>query len=84
MINLRMQERLESGEALDVNKIGKQHPSMDRVWILNRFIEDVDYCDAETECWIWSIGRHRETGEIHASTSNQFYQNPDYECLFLR
>lgn len=84
MKNLRMQEKLEEADAVDVNKIGRPHPDMPGVWILNTFIEDVDYCDAANESWIWSIGRHRVTGEIHASTSNQFYQNPDYECLWLR
>ena len=33
---------------------------------------------------IWSIGRHRESGGIHASLDGRFYEHPDYECLWLR
>jgi hypothetical protein len=43
-----------------------------------------DYCNAETEGWIWSIGRHVETGVVVASHSAKLYQNPAYECLWLR
>ena len=49
------------------------------------FVEDVDYCDAKREVWIWSIGKElTSAGRIFASTSGEFYQNPKFECLFLR
>lgn len=52
---------------------------------LRRFVEGRDYCDPNAEAWIWSIGRNRMTGEIFASTfGSSFYQDDDYECLFLR
>lgn len=82
MANLRMQEKLRSGECLDVREEGEVvQPG---VYRLRRFVEGVDYCDAETEEWIWSIGRRHRDGAVLASTGTMFYQDPDFECLFLR
>lgn len=82
MINQRMQEKLEKGEALDVLKIGREiKPGL---YALDQFQADVDYCDAKHEIWIWSIGRNKATWEILASTSSEFYQNPQFDCLWLR
>lgn len=80
--NLRMQEKLSKRECLDVRVIG-QEISPGR-YLLHDFIDDVDYADAQKEAYIWSIGVNLETGEIHASTSGEFYQNPDYRCIWLR
>jgi hypothetical protein len=80
MANLRMAEKLTAGEAIDVSR----HRQEDGTYLLPDFVEDTDYCDAATERWIWSIGREAATGAIRASTSTQYYQNPAYECLFLR
>jgi len=80
--NVRMQEKLEARECLDVRVIGEE--IMPGVFLLHDFITEVDYADAQNEAYIWSIGRHRETGEIHASTRGEFYQNPLYDCLWLR
>lgn len=83
MQNRWMKDHLKSGECLDVLKEGEEiEPG--RVYKLRRFVEDVDYCDASREAWIWSIGRNYDTGEILAATDSRFYQNPDYHCLFLR
>jgi transcription termination factor Rho len=91
MLNRAMARKLSIGEALDVNREGEPiETSLDggqttkRVWRLRRFVDDVDYCDAKGEQWIWSIGRSRQTSEILASTSSELYQHPDFECLFLR
>jgi hypothetical protein len=82
MMNRSMQEKLNSGDALDVRKIGRViQPGL---FTLDQFLEGKDYCDAENEAWIWSIGRDKETGDILASTTAEFYQNPDFECLWLR
>jgi hypothetical protein len=81
MRNLRMEEKLKSGDCLDVRKEGSSLGG--GRFQLARFVEYVDYCDAETESWIWSIGRN-ESGTIFASTSAEFYQNEAFECLFLR
>ena len=82
MLNQRMQEKLEKREAIDVRAIGEElRPGFFR---LNSYIDDVDYCDAANEAWIWSIGQNLSNGEIHASTSAGLYQNPDYRCLWVR
>ena len=81
MLNLRMQEKLKAREAIDVSKCEKT-PEGD--YILKEFTEGKDYCDGKKEHWIWSIGKHKVTGQIVASTSTKFYQNEDYECLWLR
>lgn len=82
MNNVVMEQRLRDGEALDVRKIGKEiAPGK---FELESFVDDVDYCDAQTETWIWSIGKHRETGIIIASYGTEYYQNDQYQCLWLR
>lgn len=81
MRNLRMAEKIAKGEAIDISSCER---NKDGDYILKRFVGNVDYCDGSTEEWIWSIGRDRQTGEILASTTTKFYQNPSFECLFLR
>lgn len=82
LLNKRMAEGLSNDETLSVLEEGV---SIGDGWYkLRRFVEDMDYCDPETEGWIWSIGKHRITGEIIASTTACFYMNKDWECLFLR
>jgi hypothetical protein len=82
MNNLAMANKLKTGECLDVLKEGVE--VVPGLYKLARFVDDVDYCDATREWWIWSIGQHKETGEIFASTNTQFYQEDNYTCLFLR
>jgi len=48
------------------------------------FKEGKDYCDGKRERWIWSIGRRKSDGTILASCTDEFYQNAEYECLWLR
>lgn len=82
MNNKAMERALQEGEALDVRKAGTEiNPGK---FELKIFVEDVDYCDALTETWIWSIGREYTTGKIIASYGVDLYQNDLYECLFLR
>ena len=82
MTNLRMQEKLDANECIDVRTIGREiEPGL---FLLHEFIEGVDYADTQTERWIWSIGQHKKSREIVASTDTCFYQNPEYECLWLR
>ncbi len=81
MLNKAMQRKLRKGEAVDVcgcTTLKEGH------YILDDFFEDTDYCDAEKEQWIWSIGVQYATGKIVASTSSNLYQNPEFECIFLR
>jgi hypothetical protein len=88
MANLAMARKLASGETLDVRKEGFPLSSPLGVYVLNRFVDGKDYCDAEAELWIFSIGRfkYEPMGKelIYASTDARFYQHPLYECLFLR
>jgi hypothetical protein len=87
MPNIRMQEKLADGRCLDVEKVGYSVRSTDGVidgtWCLNKFQDDVDYCVASTETWIWSIGQ-AESGAIYAATDNRFYQRAGFTCLWLR
>ncbi len=76
-----MQRKMQAGEAVDVSGF-PLNPDGD--YILPDYADDIDYCNSKTEEWIWSIGRHRESGQILASTSQKFYQNPAFECLWLR
>jgi hypothetical protein len=82
MDNRAMAYKLKTGAALDVHTegvtIGRGR------YRLRRFVADVDYCDAQAEAWIWSIGRRYADDAIIASTGSELYQNPDFECLFLR
>lgn len=41
------------------------------------------YYDSKLNKDIRSVGRHVDTGEIHASTEIKFHQHPDYELLYL-
>jgi len=79
--NLRMAEKLTSGECVDLSSCKR---TKEGDYILTQFTEGVDYCDADTENWIWSIGCNNKTGKILASTSAKFYDNPSFVCLWLR
>jgi hypothetical protein len=75
-----MQEKLDAGEAMDVSEF----PIVDGDFVItHNYVDGLDYCVASTEEWIWSIGR-RPDGVILASRSNKYYDNPDFECLWLR
>ncbi len=78
--NKSMERMLQNGEAIDVSRMPRQGSH----YVLNRVIDGMDYCNAETEEWIYSIGRRKSDGVILASTTSEFYQNPRFECLWLR
>ncbi len=91
MSNKSMQKKLIDGECLDVRKIGEPIDGSGiwpddppREFKLKGYIDECDYADALTERWIWSIGKRKSDGEIRAATDNRFYQNEDWECLWLR
>lgn len=81
MQNKAMRHKIMDGEAIDIS--GCQR-TKDGDYILKEFVENKDYCNAKTEQWMWSIGKHLETGVIYASYRTVYYQHKDYECLFLR
>jgi len=82
MSNKAMQNKLMKDKAIDVRMAGTEVEK--GVFELREFVDDVDYCDAQTESWIWSIGRRLSDRKIFASTDTRFYQNSDYHCLWLR
>lgn len=85
-MNTRMSQKIKEGQAIDL----KDKPREGDYYILGEkadpFNEDADddYCDTSTSSWMWSIGRRRKDGRILASRSSDLYQNPDFECLWLR
>ncbi len=81
MYNLAMKRLYDAGELVDVSVCPQVSPG---VYLLSRFEDGKDYADIKLEYWIWSIGRDIETDKIYASTDCRFYQDPRYECLFLR
>lgn len=86
MINKAMERKLRSGKA--INLAG--NPREDNYYILNDKEAGiakrggVDFCDAREEQWIWSIGRRHNDGVVLASTRADLYQNPAFDCLWLR
>lgn len=92
MQNQAMARKLAAGEAIDVDRVAVDRTPEDRadaelagadVWRLSAFQDDRDYCVGSLEAWIWSIGK-RGDGAIFAARDTRFYQNPRFECLFLR
>lgn len=81
MKNRRMQEKLDKNECIDVSQFIN---NQEGAYLLTDFKEGVDYCNAKTEQWIWSIGRENSTGLIYAAHDNRFYQHEDYTCIWLR
>jgi len=78
--NRAMARKLAGGTAVDLSKARR----VGTFYVVENYVEGVDYCDAGSEQWIWSIGRNKATGEILASTTTMLYQNEAYECLWLR
>lgn len=86
--NKAMERELKSGVAIDISAYrgvsGRQGQKPIYELPEGLFDEDKDYCDAKTEQWVWSIGKHKETGQVCAALDGRFYLNKDYECLWLR
>jgi hypothetical protein len=77
-----MRRKLNKGCAIDVSKCERYGGA----YILpdGMFVDGMDYCDARIERWVWSIGRRKLDGQVLASLSDEFYQNDNFECLWLR
>jgi hypothetical protein len=79
--NTWMRDSLRAGRVIDVRQVGVEvEPGVFR---LTKFIPDVTYVDPKTERFLLSIGRDRNSGEVLGAFDQRFYQNPDYECLYL-
>lgn len=91
MKNRAMARKLASGEAVDVRSLMRSAEwqahvdgSNAMLYHLERYIDGVDYCDAQDERWIWSIGLCLLDGKVIASTDTRFYKNAEFDCLWLR
>lgn len=80
MLNQSMKRSIEEGRCIDVSKFAREG----RLYVLPSFEDGQDYCDAQKETWIWSIGRRKSDGVILASTSGSLYENDEFDCLWLR
>lgn len=81
--NKAMQRKLDEGSAIDVGEYEHMTDGLYRL-PLDLKIGSLDLCVAKTEQWIWSVGKHKVTGDVFASTDDRFYKNADYECVWLR
>lgn len=77
-----VRKNLNSGNLIDVNDIGYEVEN--GVFKLNKFIKDSNYFDSVNNRNIFSIGRSLSTGEIFASYDTRYYNNDDYDTLYLR
>jgi hypothetical protein len=78
--NRAMARKLISGRAIDISGCKRESG----YYVLGQVVEGKDYCDAKSEAWIWSIGQRKKDGKILASLNSDLYQNPEFECLWLR
>ena len=76
-----MLRKLDEGLCIDVSKCPRTD---DGSYLLQKYVDGVDYCDRETEEWIWSIGRSAADGRVLAGTDSRYYLNPNFDCLWLR
>lgn len=84
-------ERSAAGEYLlgrvsvaDLARARKDHEVLRLAERDTPFAEGKDYCNAATEAWIWSVGVHRESGQVWASHRSNKYRNPAFVCIWLR
>ncbi len=89
MHNLAMLKKLSDGKCIDLSGCEKTEDGSfiltpEQAKKVSDPMGDWDLCIAVTEKWVWSVGSHKETGQVLASLNNIFYQNPDYHCLWLR
>ena len=86
MANIAMERDIVTGRAIDLSQYKEASDAGGSIYRLppGVFNDNKDYCDASTEQWVWSIGKHRHSGEVLAALDSRFYQNEDYECLWLR
>jgi len=82
-----MEQKFKRGEAVDLAILSR---NFDGDYCLGRdskvldVIKDKELCDLKQEVWIKSVGRSKETGEIYASVTGKYYDNPAFECVWLR
>ncbi len=79
-MNYAMQKKVADGDAIDLSNAKREGGH----YIIDRVVPDKDYCDTASEAWMWSIGRRKSDGVLLASTTAMFYQNDNFECVWLR
>jgi len=89
MLNKAIERKLKDKEAIDLSgyprtKEGDYELGFDDHGKISDMIEGKDLCDAKTEQWIWSVGCHFKSRRVVASTTNKFYMDPNWECIWLR
>lgn len=91
MKNKKMERDLASGVAFCIVSAGCPKVSENTWDITDVWLGDDNYnpnelyfCVAETEQYIRSIGRHRETHRVIASTTGYLKDHPWYKGLFFR
>jgi hypothetical protein len=93
MGNRRMAEKLKARQAINVSECRR---TAGGDYILERFVDGLDYCDAAQEAWVWSIGKLLEpmettlangdqvtlaAGTYLASTSNRHYSAGESQII---
>lgn len=78
-----MSDPMKAEDVIDVMQDGDVTGDPGVYW-LRTFTPDVDYADKTKGLWIWSIGKNLVSGKVLAATDTRFYQNPLFECLWLR
>lgn len=73
-----------SAATIDVSDDELGEEVEDGVYRIQEFVEGADYRETANRRPIMSIGRNKETGEMLAAVDARFYQNPEYECIWLR
>jgi hypothetical protein len=89
MQNQAMRRKLDAGKAIDLARCMRTAAGD---YILEKFVKDRDYCDAQLETWIWSIAkltrplpsvmadgtrRTLEPGTYLASNQSRFYHGSE-------
>lgn len=82
MANKAMQRKIEDGDAIDISGFERTANGEYKI-PEDIFDQELDYCNAATEEWVWSIGKNKD-GVILAAMDARFYQSDDHECLWLR
>lgn len=70
--------------AADLARVENDHEVLRLAERDTLFEEGKDYCNAAAEAWIWSVGVHREAGQVWASHRSNKYRNPAFFCIWLR
>lgn len=77
-----LRKALRDGRVIDVRQSGTEvEPGVFRI---EKFYPGVDYYDSRREAPIFSIGKDVASGEIFAAHDLRFYDDPDYECLYVK